>query len=122
MKIIGNQAWQIAWVAESPKLESATHAARRGERCSRAQTHTAAAEGLKARRLDARSLRTPWLSRGYPGVSRMEGGMLGEGLGTVFISFFIRKHSQNIAQFGLNQTPKLVNIGGNPWKSGLADR
>ena len=39
---------------------------------------------------------------------QMEGGRLGEGLGRVFIWFYIGKHSQNIAKFNPNESPKSV--------------
>ena len=53
---------------------------------------------------------------------QMEGGRLGEGPGKVFMGFYIRKHSQNIANIGSNKGPNSVEICGNPWKSGLVDR
>ena len=67
-------------------------------------------------------------SRGPQGSLRisprpqMEGGRLGEDPGRVFSGFHIRKHSQNIAKIDPNQGEKSVEIGRNPWKSGLADR
>ena len=38
------------------------------------------------------------------------GGKVGEGLGKVFMGFYIRKHSQNITKFGPNHGPKTVKI------------
>ena len=53
---------------------------------------------------------------------QMEGGRLGEGPGKVFMGFYIRKHSQNIANIGANHCQKSVKISGKLWKSGLVDR
>ena len=50
----------------------------------------------------------------------LEGGRLGEGPGKVFIRFYIRKHSQNIAKINPNQSQNSIKIYGNPCKSGLA--
>ena len=41
---------------------------------------------------------------------QMEGGRLGEVRGKVFMGFYIRKHSQNIAKFGPNQGQQSVNL------------
>ena len=44
---------------------------------------------------------------------QMEGGRLWEALGKVFMMFYMRKHSQNIARFGPNQGQQSVKICGN---------
>ena len=41
---------------------------------------------------------------------QMEGGRSGEGPGKVFIGFYIRKPSQNIAKIGPNESPKSAKI------------
>ena len=53
---------------------------------------------------------------------QMDGRRLGKGPRRVFVRFYIRKHSQNIAKINPNQSQKTVKIFGNQWKSGLADR